>query len=164
MRMREASWCSEDRETHRDWRPFIPLIIGNMSRYRSPHQHRDLRDRSRISLPASRKALPASPPGVARAASVDGSLIPGCAVTAFSAPHPVGDPAKILGDDVPVASGLEIIFLKRAIFGRSRHERGLQSQLLRGLQVVIMSGYHHHLLWRQAEQLRGAEIGLRVGL
>ena len=29
----------------------------------------------------------------------------------YLAPHPIGNPAKVLGDDVPVALGLEIVFL-----------------------------------------------------
>src|SRR5205823_3827625 len=43
------------------------------------------------------------------------------------APHLVGYPVKILGHDVPIAPGLEIVFLVRAVFGRPRHEGGLES-------------------------------------
>ena len=78
--------------------------------------------------------------------------------------QPVGDPAKVLGDDVPVALGLEIVFLERAVFGRPRDEGGLQAELLRGLQIVVVRGDHHHLLRRQAEQLCRAKIGFRIGL
>ena len=36
--------------------------------------------------------------------------------------------------------------------------------LLRGFQVAVVGGDHHHLLRRQAEQFRRAEIGFRIGL
>src|ERR1700752_1941993 len=55
-----------------------------------------------------------------------------------SAAHPFGDAAKVLGDDVPVAFGLEIVLLMRTIFGRPRHEGGLQAMALRGLQIVVV--------------------------
>ena len=41
-----------------------------------------------------------------------------------------GHLAKILADNVPIALGLEIIFLQRAVFGRPRDEGGLQAELL----------------------------------
>src|SRR6202022_2939614 len=81
-----------------------------------------------------------------------------------STPHPVGDPVKILGDDIPIAGRLEIVLLQRAVFGRTRDEGGFQAQFLGGFQVVVMGGDHHHLLGRQAQQARGAEIGFGVGL
>src|SRR6266700_5706099 len=74
-------------------------------------------------------------------------------LTVTSAPHPLGNPAKILGDDVPVAFGLEIVFLQRAIFGGTRDEGRPQAELLRRLEIVIVRGHHHHLLRRKAEQL-----------
>ena len=79
-------------------------------------------------------------------------------------PHRLGDAAEILGHDVPVALGLEIVFLQRAIFGRARHEGGLQPEFLRGLQIVVVGGHHHHLLRRQAQKFCRAEIGFGIGL
>src|SRR5258705_13897582 len=79
-------------------------------------------------------------------------------------PHPLSYPIKIFRNNVPVASGLEIVFLQGAVFGRARHEGGLQTQLPGGLEVVIVGGDHHHLFRRQAEQPRGPEIGLGVRL
>src|SRR6202171_60948 len=38
------------------------------------------------------------------------------------APHPVGYPRKILGDDIPIAVRLEIVFLQRTVF-RSEERR-----------------------------------------
>ncbi len=38
---------------------------------------------------------------------------------------PVGYPRKILGDDIPIAFRLEIVFLQGAVFGRPRDEGGL---------------------------------------
>src|SRR5436189_3159483 len=61
------------------------------------------------------------------------------------ATHLVGYPAKIVGDRVPVALGFKIVFLVRAIFGRPRHEGGLQAEFLRGLQIVVVGCDHHHL-------------------
>src|SRR5437016_6060749 len=46
--------------------------------------------------------------------------------TRFLAAHPLGYPVKIFRNNVPVASGLEIVFLQGAVFGRTRNEGGLQ--------------------------------------
>src|SRR6266403_5671129 len=78
--------------------------------------------------------------------------------------HPLGYPIKIFGNNIPVARRLEIVFLHGAVFGRACNEGSLQTQFLGGLEVVIVGCNHHHLLRRQAEQARGAEIGLGVGL
>src|SRR3984885_3261370 len=80
-----------------------------------------------------------------------------------STSHPVGKPAKVPGDDIPVAGRLEIEFLQRAVSGPARDEGGLQAQLLRGFQVAIMRGHHHHLLRLETKQARSAEGGFGIG-
>src|SRR5260370_41549360 len=82
----------------------------------------------------------------------------------YLTPHPVGDSTKILRHDIPIALRLEIVFLQGAVFGRARNEGRLQTQLLGGLEILVVGGDHHHLLRRQAEQARSAEIGFGVGL
>src|ERR1700722_2748391 len=63
-------------------------------------------------------------------------------------PHPLGDAAKILCNNVPVALGAEIAFLQRAVFGWPCDEGGFQSVFLSRLEVAVMGGDHHHLLRR----------------
>jgi hypothetical protein len=45
--------------------------------------------------------------------------------SAVLAPHTLGYAVKILGDDVPIARCLEIVFLQRSVFGGARDEGGL---------------------------------------
>jgi hypothetical protein len=42
-----------------------------------------------------------------------------------SAPHPPGNLAKILRNDIPIAGRLFVVFLQRAVFGRARDKGGL---------------------------------------
>jgi hypothetical protein len=42
-----------------------------------------------------------------------------------SAPHPIGQLAKIARNDIPVAGGLKIVLLQRAVFGWAGDEGGL---------------------------------------
>ena len=77
-----------------------------------------------------------------------GHFAPYPAPTFSSTSHPLRDLAKIPGDDIPVTRRLEIVLLQRAVFGRARDEGGLQSLFLRGLEVAVMGGDHHHLLRR----------------
>src|SRR5665213_2320162 len=90
----------------------------------------DVKRKSRISLRSS---------GLRNNGGTDG---------ASSTPHPVGDAAKILGYDIPVAPRLEIVFLQGAVFGRAGDEGRLQPEFLGGLEIVVVGGDHHHLLRR----------------
>src|SRR4030095_13505174 len=62
------------------------------------------------------------------------------------ATHPVRYPTEILGHDLPIILGLEIVFLVRTVFGGPCDKGGFQSELPRGFQVVVVRGDHHHFL------------------
>src|ERR1700752_4696766 len=79
------------------------------------------------------------------------------------ATHPVRYPTEILGHDLPIILGLKIVFLVRAVFGGPCDKGGLQSELPRGFQVVVVGCDHHHFLRLEAEQLGRAEIGFGIG-
>jgi hypothetical protein len=65
---------------------------------------------------------------------------------------------------IPRFIGCKIPTLMRSILGRASDESGTKTERTRCPQVIVMGSTQHHVLWRQTEQLAGAEIGLLSGL
>src|SRR5689334_3903881 len=98
--------------------------------------------RSRQSLPVAERTTPRNACGVSRGNADAGSVMKLSAryqARRFNdsrdhralATHLVRDTPEILGHDLPIVLGLEIVFLERAVFGRPCDKGGLQAQLAR---------------------------------
>ncbi len=82
----------------------------------------------------------------------------------LSASELICDTTKIFCHDIPVAVGFEIALLQRAVFGGPRHEGGLQSVFSAPRANRRCERPPSSPARASAQQSRGAEIGLGIGL
>src|SRR5215831_13722757 len=76
----------------------------------------------------------------------------------------VGEVDKVLGNHVVVSLGRKVGHLTGPVFGGPSHEGSAKAATPGRNQVTIVSGYHHALLGRKAEELGGPEVGVRLRL
>ena len=70
----------------------------------------------------------------------------------------------VVADGIPVAVGLEVGLLARAVLLGPDDEAGRQAAFLRRRQVAVVGGAQHHLVRLEIHAVDHAEIGFGVGL
>src|ERR1700682_6165130 len=83
---------------------------------------------------------------------------------ARSAAKLVGEMDEVAGDEIPVALGLEILGLARTLLVRPRDEAGAEADGARGGEIAIVRGHQRDLGGLEAQEVRRAQIALRLRL